>query len=247
MHQRSQLEICNMTTPREKLRVVNAADIATIYLYDMVGGWDGVQASDFVQALNSIDATHINLRINSPGGSVFDGRAMATAIRNHPATVTAYVDGIAASAASWIAIAANSVVMADGSFLMIHNAQAGVIGDRNAMLDMAGVLDQLDASFVADYVAKTNQPAQQIVDWMNAETWFNAQDAVNLGFADRVENGKQASNRWNLTAYRNAPQELLEPREVPAPAAVENTHDRDAAERRAHAERRLALIEKLAA
>ena len=238
--QRSQLEICNMTTPREKLRIVNAAGIATVYLYDMVGGWDGVQAGDFVQALNSIDAEHINLRINSPGGSVFDGRAMATAIKAHPATVTAYVDGIAASAASWIAIAANTVVMADGAFMMIHNAQAGVQGDRRDMLDMAGILEQLDNSFIADYVAKSGKPAQQIGDWMNSETWFSAQDAVDQGFADRVETGKQASNRWNLTAYRNAPQELLEPKPEPAPEPVSN-HEHE------HRARRLAMLEKLAA
>lgn len=241
MHQRSQLEIVNMTTPREKLRIVNAADIATVYLYDMVGGWDGVQAGDFVQALNALDAKHINLRINSPGGSVFDGRAMATAIKAHPATVTAYVDGIAASAASWIAIAADSVVMADGAFLMIHNSQAGVLGDRHSMLDMAGVLEQLDNSFIADYAAKTGKTAAEIGAWMDAETWFSAQDAVDLGFADRVETGKQASNRWNLTAYRNAPPELLAP--APAP---ENTTPA-APDRRALAERRLALLERLAA
>lgn len=243
MQQRSQLEIVNMTTPREKLRIVNAADIATVYLYDMIGGWDGVQAGDFVQALNALDAKHINLRINSPGGSVFDGRAMATAIKAHPATVTAYVDGIAASAASWIAIAADSVVMADGAFLMIHNAQAGVLGDRHSMLDMAGVLEQLDNSFISDYAAKTGKTAAEIGAWMDAETWFSAQQAVDLGFADKVETGKQASNHWNLTAYRNAPQELLAPAPTPAPTNTQPA----APDRRALAERRLALIERLAA
>lgn len=242
--QRSQLEICNMTTPRETLNVVVNADIATIYLYDMVGGWDGVQAKDFVQALNAIDAKHINLRINSPGGSVFDGRAMATAIKEHPATVTAYIDGLAASAASWIAISANSVVMADGSFMMIHNSQAGVLGDRRDMLSMAGTLEQLDNSFIADYAAKSGKSAQQIGDWMNAETWFSAQDAVDQGFADRVETGKQASNRWNLTAYRNAPQELLEPKPAaepePVAAPISNTEHE-------HRARRLALLERIAA
>lgn len=243
MHQRSQLEIVNMTTPREKLRIVNAADIATVYLYDMIGGWDGVQAGDFVQALNALDVKHINLRINSPGGSVFDGRAMATAIKAHPASVTAYVDGIAASAASWIAIAADSVVMADGSFLMIHNAQAGVLGDRHSMLDMAGVLEQLDNSFISDYAAKTGKTATEIGAWMDAETWFSAQQAVDLGFADKVETGKQASNHWNLTAYRNAPQELLAPAPTPTPTNTQPA----APDRRALAEKRLALLERLAA
>lgn len=237
----------NMTTPRESLRVVNGPDSATIYLYDMIGGWDGVQAKDFVQALNAIDAPFINLRINSPGGSVFDGRAMATAIKAHPATVTAFVDGIAASAASWIAIAANSVVMADGAFLMIHNAQAGVLGDRHGMLNMAATLEQLDNSFIADYSTKTGKSAAEIGAWMDAETWFNAQDAVNLGFADRVENGKQASNRWNLTAYKNAPQELLNPAPEPVAEPVIANTKPAAPDRRALAERRMALVERLAA
>lgn len=238
---RSQLEIMNQAAPRDALRVVNADDSATIYVYDMIGGWDGVQARDFVQALNGLTVGQINLRINSPGGSVFDGRAMAAAVQQHPARITAYVDGIAASAASWLAIAADEVVMADGAFLMIHNSQAVAIGDKRVMLDLAGVLEQLDNSFVADYRQKTGKDAETIRAWMDAETWFSASDAVEQGFADRVESGRKAAgNTWNLSVYQNAPKELQPPQ--PEPPA--NVAELQAA--REHRERQLALLERIA-
>ncbi len=242
MKQRTPLELLNSATKREPLRVENADDAATIYVYDYIGGWDGVQAGDFVQALNAIGATQINLRINSPGGSVFDGRAMATAVANHPARVTAYIDGIAASAASWLALAADEVAIADGAFLMIHNSQAMAYGDKRIMLDMAGVMEQIDESFVADYVAKTGKEPAAIRAWMDAETWFSADQSVEHGFADRVEKGKKASNSWNLSVYENAPEQLKQPPKSPEQGA--EVVDLRAA--REHAERTLVMLERIA-
>jgi len=242
MKQRTQLEIMNAGSRREPLRVVNADDVATIYVYDMIGGWDGVQANEFVKELAAITAKQINLRINSPGGSVFDGRAMAAAVQQHESRVTAYIDGIAASAASWLAIAADEVVIADGAFIMIHNSQALGMGDKRVMLELAGVLEQLDETFVADYVGKTGKTAAEVRGWMDAETWFGADESVANGFADRVEKGKKASNSWNLAAYNNPPEELLA-----TARASDIEQPEDMRDRRAHSERRLALLERIAA
>lgn len=243
MKHRTQLEILNSAAKREPLKVVNADDTATVYVYDYIGGWDGVQAGDFVQALNALTAAQINLRINSPGGSVFDGRAMATAVANHQSRITAYVDGIAASAASWLALAADEVAIAEGAFIMIHNAQGAAYGDKRVMLEMAGVMEQIDDSLVADYVGKTGKDATEIRGWMDAETWFNAEDSVTHGFADRVEKGKKAaSNAWNLSLYNNTPEELKQPPKQPEPPA--EVVDLRAA--REHAERTQAMLERIA-
>lgn len=217
MPQRMQIEIVNLTAKREPLSIENAAgDVATVYVYDMIGGWDGVQAKDFVVAFNAIQAPQIDLRINSPGGSVFDARAMATAVASHPSRVTAHIDGIAASAASWLALAADEVVMAEGAFVMIHNSQAVGMGDKRVMTDLAIVLDQLDQSFVNDYMAKTGKSQDEIAAWMDAETWFSATDAVGHGFADRIATTKKATNQWNLSVYQNAPVELKQPSDAPS-------------------------------
>jgi ATP-dependent Clp protease protease subunit len=243
MRQRHPLEERNANRARHGLQISNAADTATIYLYDTIGGYDGIMAVDVAQALARVTAPKIALRINSAGGDVFEGRAIATAVRAHPAEVTAYVDGVAASAASWIAIAAREVVMARGSFLMIHNASAVVIGDRNDMLAMAQTLQQLDESFIADYSVKTGQEVEQIRAWMDAETWFSAEDAVARRFADRVDADVSATNSWDVSIYRNAPAALLkQPQPAPASPAPDNS-----AAIRDMAARRLALLERLAA
>lgn len=247
MRQRHPLEDRNANRERHGLRVTNAADTATIYIYDVIGGYDGVMAVDVAQALARVTAPKVALRINSPGGDVFEGRAIATAVRNHPAEITAYVDGIAASAASWIAIAAKDVVMAQGAFMMIHNASAVVIGDKNDMVSMAATLEQLDASFVTDYAQKTGQEPEQIRAWMDAETWFSAEDSVARGFADRVDTAAAATNAWDVTVYRNAPAALIAPPPQPAePVQPDNSAERAADEQRARAARRLALLERAA-
>ena len=236
------LFMANADKPRN-LRVENAGKEATVYIYDVIGGWyGGVDAQSFVQQIADLEADVINVRINSPGGDVFDGRAIAQALQASKAKVIAHIDGLAASSASWIALAADEVVMAQGAFFMIHNSWTMNMGDKHTMTDAAKLLDKIDASFVADYAARTGQPESQLVEWMNAETWFSADEAVKHGFADRVaESSKAAGNTWNLAgSYRNAPKALTEP-EQPATSL-----DDEAVQAREHMERRLALLERIA-
>jgi ATP-dependent Clp protease protease subunit len=233
------LFMANQQKPRD-LRVENAGKEATVYIYDVIGGWyGGVDAQAFAQQIDAIDADTINVRINSPGGDVFDGRAIATALKNSKARVVAHIDGLAASSASWIALAADEVVMAQGAFFMIHNSWTMTMGDKRDMTDSAKLLDQIDASFVADYAKRTGQPESQISDWMNDETWFSADDAVKNGFADRIHDGEKATgNTWNLAAYANAPKELVEPQ--PEGGPEELLIDRE------YIERHLSLLERIA-
>src|SRR5258707_13669196 len=131
----------------KRSEVLNATgEEATVYLYDSVDSDFGVNAEAFVKDFNAITAPKIHLRINSPGGDVFEARAIATAVAQHKSTVVSHVDGLAASAASYIAIAADEVEMAPGSFLMIHNAWTIVGGNASDLTATALLLEKIDGS-----------------------------------------------------------------------------------------------------
>lgn len=185
-------------------------DTATVYLYDAIGGWFGIVAEDFIRDLMAIEAKTIMLHINSPGGDVFDARAIHTAIKQHPAEVTAQIDGIAASAATYIALAADTVTMAEGAFFMIHNAWTLAFGDKNDMIDMADLLEKIDQTINKDYQNKTGIGADEITEFMDAESWFTADEALEHGFIDEIFTGDEVDNKYNLAAYENVPKALTE-------------------------------------
>ena len=185
---------------------------ATIYIYDIIGEdfWtgEGVTAMKFVEALSKLKgvADTVHLRINSPGGDVFEARAITAAMLAFPGKFVAHIDGLAASAASYIAVRADEVEIAPGAFLMIHNGWTVAVGDRHTMLESAALLEKIDASIAADYVAKTGLDAAEVAAMMDAETWIDAETAVSQKFADRVaEKAEKVSNAWNLSAYAKAP------------------------------------------
>lgn len=207
---------------------------ATIYIYDAIGDWYGVEAADFVKTLKDLDAGTIHLRINSPGGDVFDAKAMQTAIKEHPAKVIAHIDGLAASAASFLVMGSDEIRMSAGAFLMIHKVWTYMPGNADELRETAAFLDKLDESLVADYIRKTGLDESQIKAWMAAETWFTANEALEHGFIDSIKEEKAAENCFNLTGYKNTPKQLL------TPANETPKYDRAAIERR------LSLIEKTA-
>ncbi len=194
------------------LRIVaEEGDAATVYLYDAIGP-GGVEAKAFVDELNGIKAGRINLRINSPGGDVFEARAMKAALEQHRARVTTYVDGLAASAASVVMLAAERILIAPGAFVMIHNPWGMTAGDARDMRAMAGLLDQVGAAIRADYARRTSLPPATIAKMMDAETWLEASDAVAKGFANEImrkpEKVEAQARGFDLTAYGKAPAAL---------------------------------------
>lgn len=224
---------------------------ATIYLYDMIvntddeaAWWGGVSPKAFIKELNSTTAETIHIRINSPGGSVFAARAMEQAIREHKSTIIAHIDGYAASAASFLIMAADQVTIAPGAFVMIHKAWTMTYGNQDDLIKEAGLLGQIDGSLVKTYAAKTGQEPGQIQSWMADETWFDAENAVALGFADSIATDETANNTeavaWNLSAYTHPPRaaDLTEPPPTkettpPEDVAPDNSVDRDALHRAA--------------
>jgi ATP-dependent Clp protease protease subunit len=195
------------------LCVAAEGDESVIYLYDAIvpteidaQWWGGVAADTFAKTIMAINTPFIHLRINSPGGDVFAGRAIAQAIKDSPSTVIAHVDGYAASAASYIALAADEVQIAEGGFFMIHQAWSLAYGNSDDMLGMATLLEKIDSTLVQTYQKETGNTPEQIQQWMSAETWFTADEAVQYGFADSLQKERvKNSARWDLSAYKNAP------------------------------------------
>jgi ATP-dependent Clp protease protease subunit len=218
----TQLIADNKTASRSFVVTAKADGGMRIDLYDVIDDYYGVSASAFVSALNSIKEDEISLHINSPGGDVFAARAMVAAIAAHPSTITAYVDGLAASAASYVAVACDKVVMQKGSMLMVHRASSIVWGNASDMVETASLLDKIDATIAADYSRKTGKPEAEMMALMAAETWLSADESLVLGFADEViENEKgKPKNTWNLSAYEKAPLPPPDPDPTPPEPAI---------------------------
>lgn len=190
-------------------------DTATIYVYDVIDSWWGVSAADFARELNAITASNVVLRINSPGGDVFEARAMMTAIQEHKATFTAKIDGLAASAATALSLACDSVEIAEGGFYMIHQAWTFAMGNADDMNATARLLEKIDTVLVEGYVEKTGKAEAEIRQLMKAETWFDANEAIEAGFVDKMieasgGKAKASASAFNVAAYANAPKALTE-------------------------------------
>ena len=205
---------------------------ATLYVYDVIDDWWGIDAESFVKEVNSLNVNTLHVRINSPGGDVFTARAMQTALSQHPANVVVHVDGLAASAATFLAMAASEVRISTGAFFMIHKGWSFCMGNSDDMIQQSKLLDTIDQTICDDYSKRTGMSPDQVMTMMTEETWLDAEQAVSHGFADvlceLVEDESTAQNRcFDLSAYQNAP-ENYQP----------NHHQAV----RAHLERRLSLI-----
>lgn len=183
---------------------------AEVVIYDEIGAY-GVSAKGFLAELGALpDATPLALRLNSPGGSVFDAVAIYNAIKRHSGMVTVWIDGIAASAASYIAMAGDEIVMPENAFLMIHDPAGMVMGTAIDMRAMAEALDKIKGSLLQGYAAKSGRAQEEIAPLMAAETWLDAKDALDLGFADRIAEPVCIAARFDVGRFRNAPPVLVE-------------------------------------
>jgi ATP-dependent protease ClpP protease subunit len=177
-----------------------------ILIYDEIGPF-GVTAKAVKAALAEAPGDLV-VRINSPGGDVFDGIAIASDLRAHPGHVRVEVTGLAASAASIIAMAGDEIAMAENSFLMIHNASGLVIGTRHDMRALADVLQKIDGELARAYASRTGISVRDIARMMDAETWIAATEAKDRGFADEIIAPAKVSAAWDLSIYTNVPTAL---------------------------------------
>lgn len=167
----------------------NEAD-RTISVYDVIGYdyWtgDGVTAKRIAGALRSMGPGPVTVNVNSPGGDMFEGLAIYNLLREHDGVVTVKILGLAASAASVIAMAGDKVQIARAGFLMIHNAWVMAIGNRNDLIEVADTLKPFDDAMASIYAARTGSDAKAMAKLMDAETWIGGDAAIEGGFADEL-------------------------------------------------------------
>lgn len=197
------------------LRVESQGDAVSVYLKGVISSDYGIGAQALRDAFDQAEGKDVFLYINSPGGDAFEGREMQGAIVAYSGKVTAVVQGVCASAATFVTMACDEVQMLKGSRYMIHNGWTLEMGDKHAMRATADLLDSFDKELAAEYARKTGQPLSQLSAWMDAETWFTADQAKDSGFVDKVlENTKNATAAqllnvaWDLSAYANAPADI---------------------------------------
>ena len=180
---------------------------AKINIYDAIGGWFGTNAADFVTELDALDVDELEVHVNSPGGAVWDGIAIMNALKAHRARVTVIVDGIAASAASIVAMGGDEVVMAEGSQMMIHRASGGAWGNAAFLRDTAAILDKIDGNLAGIYARRAGGTRESWLELMTAETWYDAAEAVEAGLADRADEsleGVDAEASFDLSIFNYA-------------------------------------------
>lgn len=183
-------------------QLVNAAT-PKLYVHGVIGGYDA-DASEFVQAVHGIDAKTMDVHINSPGGFVYDGVAMYEALQAHPAAVAVHIDGLAASAASFLAQAGDSVEIAKAGRMMIHDAQGIGMGSPADMREYADLLDAVSNDISGIYAARAGGKPAAWRTAMSATTWYSASQAVDAGLADRVSGTSDGpDNRSRLIQARH--------------------------------------------
>lgn len=185
-----------------------------IWLYDQIGQsfWgDGISAKAFQKELSALGkVSTINLRINSPGGDVFDGFAIYNQLVQHPASIEVNVDGVAASIASIIAMAADpgKLTMAKNAMMMIHDPNGFAAGGESEMLRVAALLKTIKSNLVETYVDRTGNQRGAVDEWMSAETWFTAEEAMQHGFADALAAESAVTACFDAKSFRNVPDAL---------------------------------------
>jgi len=200
------------------LRIEANADagMATLYLYDEIGPayYGLIDAASVISALAQFQNLPINLRINCPGGDVFEAFAMYNALARHSGQITVDIDALCASAATVVALAGDKVRIAANAMFMVHNAYTIALGNAGELRKTADTLDQVDGNIAATYAAKTKLPLETLNPMMAAETWMTAADAVAKGFCDEIGQALDVRASLGARRFKNMPAHLLGRREA---------------------------------
>lgn len=210
-------------------------EVAEVLLYDVIGEDDffggGISAKVFREQVKGIKAKSMNLRINSPGGSVFEASAMMAALDEFKGRIEVDIDGIAASAASVVAMAGDTIRVATNAMIMIHNPHALVIGSAEDMRSTADTLDKAKDQLIDAYKRHSKAARAKLSEWMDAETWFTGQEAVDAGLAHSVTEARQVAARADIATmaklgYRHIPEAVLKANDAEAERLAEETRKR---------------------
>ena len=185
-----------------------AGETADVYIFDEIGTY-GITAQEFINDIKDLKGSPINLRINSLGGDVFDGMAMYNVIKRREAKTTVYIEGIAASIATIIALGADEVVMAENSLFMIHNAWGGTMGEAKEMRKTADTLDKISGELIDIYRKKTGLSYEVLSEMMDEETWLNAEEALSMGFIDTISDSIKVAAKYDVSKFKNITQEEI--------------------------------------
>ena len=186
-----------------------ASETADIYIFDKIGMY-GVTAQDFIGEIKELKNTPINLRINSLGGDVFNGMAIYNVIKKREAKTTVYIEGIAASIATIIALGADEVVMSENSLFMIHNAWGGTMGDAKDMRKSAETLEKISTELTEIYMKKTGLSYDVVSNMMDEKTWLNSEEAYELGFVDTISDAIKIAAKYDVSKFKNITNEQVQ-------------------------------------
>ncbi|MFG8169819.1 ClpP-like prohead protease/major capsid protein fusion protein [Pseudomonas aeruginosa] len=220
--------LTNDTKPAESWYSIKALSrgVAEILLYDEIGAW-GITAQQFARELKALgDLSLISLRVHSPGGDVFEGTAIYNLLKHHPARVEGYVDGLAASMATVVLMSCDVIHIPENAMMMVHRPWGIQGGEADDMRRYADLLEKIEGTMVAAYMAKTGKSEEDIKALLKAETWMDGREAVEAGFADQLTEPLAAaaqltSKRMKEFAHMpEALKALMQPRaSTPAAAA----------------------------
>lgn len=190
---------------------------AEVFVYDDIGeGWfGGISSKEFAEEIKKLgDVTDINVRINSQGGSVFDGVAIYNTLLNHPARITVDIDSAALSIASVIAMAGDEINMASNALFMIHEPHGVFSGGAAQLRKDADLLDMVGEQIIETYAKNRKISHDLLRGWVAAETWFSADEALAAGFVDKVTGEMKVAAHIDLARFKNAPEHLQNQRKV---------------------------------
>jgi len=175
---------------------------ADVYIFDEIGTF-GLTAQSFIEEIKSYKDTPMSLHINCVGGDVFEGMAIYNVLKKRTAKTTVYIEGIAASMGSVIALAGDEVIMAENSLFMIHNAWGGAMGEATEIRKTAALLDKISGEIADIYTKKTNLPYNRVKEMMDEETWLSADEAYNLGFIDSISDAIKVAAKYDVSKFKN--------------------------------------------
>lgn len=174
-----------------------AEETTVLSIFEEIGFW-GVQAKDFISQLSAVKSKSIQVEINSPGGDVFAGLAIYNSLKGSGKEIVVKVMGVAASAASLIAMAGDKIIMPKNTFMMVHNPWSFAMGNADELRDSADTLDKIGGSLKATYAAKTGQTEEKIAELLAKDTWLTADEAKDLGFATEVVEDVKANASFDM-------------------------------------------------